>query len=108
MKTRRQLWLVLSLVVLAAAAATAPAQELWTARYPLCAGGQVTVANVQGFIRVEGWDRAEVEIVALKNAEEGLGRFPSVEVGVEHSEESVDIRTFYPADGAPAVQMDYL
>lgn len=102
-----------SLVILLAAALLAPMvghagspdEKVWTATYPLQAGGRVQVANVQGSITVEGWDRAEVEVTAVQRPAATEGGEPVV--GVERGPDWISLRTLYPADGSEPVQLDY-
>jgi len=99
--------LLLSAALLAPLPAQARANEerIWTATYPLAAGGRVQVANVQGSITVEGWDRAEIEVTAVQTPGTAEGGEPVV--GVERGSDWISLRTLYPADGAAPVQLDY-
>jgi hypothetical protein len=80
-------------------------ERIWTATYPLEPGGHVQVANVQGSITVEGWDRAEVEVTAVQRPGATEGGEPVV--GVDRGPDSISLRTLYPADGSDPVQLDY-
>ena len=85
--------------------AGSPDEKVWTATYPLKPGGRVQVANVQGSITVEGWDRAEVAITAVQRPATTEGGEPAV--GVERGPDWISLRTLYPADGTEPVQLDY-
>ncbi|HEX6200007.1 MAG TPA: DUF4097 family beta strand repeat-containing protein [Thermoanaerobaculia bacterium] len=59
---------VLALLVAAAPALAVEVQERLEKTYDLGAGGEVSVGNVNGAVVVEGWDRDEVRVVAVKKA----------------------------------------
>jgi len=80
--------------------------QSWTARYPLPADGEVAVSNVQGSIKVEGWDRAEVEVRVVKSAGEEGGLDDAV-ISVERSARGLRLRTLYPQGAGAPVQVDY-
>lgn len=71
--------------------------------YDLGAGGEVSVANVNGAVEIEGWDRDVVRVVAVKKvkagsrerAEEALER---LEVRVDRDGDRLSIRTRRPED----------
>ena len=94
-----------ALLVPLPAQARANEERIWSATYPLTSGGRVQVANVQGSITVEGWDRAEVEVTAVQRPGTTEGGEPVV--GVERGPDWISLRTLYPADGAAPVQLDY-
>lgn len=98
---------VLLLLIGAVGPAASRQAESWTARYPLPAGGQVAVTNVQGSIEVEGWDRDEVELTVLKTAEGEGARLAAVEIAVELGEDSLAVRTLYPSQSDQPVRVDY-
>jgi hypothetical protein len=62
--------------------------------------GAVTLENHKGWIHVTTWDRAEVEIQARIQAEEGNSmdrrRFEGTEVRIDSSPDAVHIQTIYP------------
>jgi hypothetical protein len=95
---------------MACTATLSASQELeraWYGRYPLPAGGSVAVENVQGEVRVEGWDRAEVEITAAKIGS-GLGHhLDDVRVVTELGVRSLTFRTVYPHHLEEPVRVNY-
>jgi len=91
--------------LLSPAAQARPEERVWSATYALEPGGTVQVANVQGSITVEGWDRSEVEVTAVQRATSTEGGEPVV--GVDRGPNWISLRTLYPADGSAPVQVDY-
>ncbi|MFQ5663116.1 MAG: DUF4097 domain-containing protein [Terriglobia bacterium] len=101
-------WLSVVLVLaLADASASGSPQEIWTMCYPLPAGGRVTVVNVQGSIRVEGWDRSEVELTVGKSVAGVDGRLAGVNIEVERGADWLRVRTLYPEESVEPVRVDY-
>ena len=95
---------------MAGAARLATSQELeraWYARYALPPGGSVAVENVQGEISVEGWDRAEVEITAMKIGSGKGDHLDDVHVVTELGVRSLMFRTAYPSHLDEPVRVNY-
>lgn len=69
----RGLALAAAFVVLAAAgpAGAETIEKTLQKTYPLTAGGEVVVENVNGHVTVESWDRAEVRVRATKKVRAG-------------------------------------
>ncbi len=70
--------------------------ERFEQTYPLNANGRVSVSNVNGPIVIEGWDRNEVKLVAVKTADT-KERLADVEIKVNATAEYVTIETDYGA-----------
>ena len=82
-------------------------ERAWYGRYPLPVGGSLVVENIQGEISVAGWDRAEVEVTAVKI---GTGRgedLDDVRVVVELGLQTLKIRTVYPLRLDETVRVNY-
>jgi len=63
--------------------------------YPLAAGGRVSLSNINGAVRVAGWDRNEVRVDAVKRAAtQELLR--EAEIKVEAGADHVRVHTEYP------------
>ena len=108
MKPSTGVWMAgLVLALVAVLPATAKQTEQWTADYPLPAGGRVSVANVQGSIWVEGWDRAEGELTVKKSAEVAGARLSDVEIIVEPHADSLAVETHYGGTADEPVLVDY-
>lgn len=82
-------------------------QQVLSAHYPLPAGGSISVENVEGAIRVEGWDRAEVEVTITKTALGSGSRADDVRIVVESAERAIAFVTLYPSDSGEPVRVDY-
>jgi DUF4097 and DUF4098 domain-containing protein YvlB len=82
-------------------------ERAWYGRYPLPAGGSVVVENVQGEISVEGWDRAEVEIMAAKIGSGQGDHLDDVRVVTELGFRSLKFRTVYPPHLEGPVRVNY-
>jgi hypothetical protein len=95
---------------MACTATPSASQELeraWYGLYPLPAGGDVAVENVQGEISVEGWDRAEVEITAAKIGSGQGDHLDDVRVVTELGFRSLKFRTVYPPHLDEPVRVNY-
>lgn len=92
-----------SLVIPAASAAT----NVYQRTLPLHAGGTFTLSNVNGSVQVEGWDRNEVEIRAVKTALHDPQDISRVQIDVESDGESVAVNTIYPQGSGVEVTVDY-
>ena len=62
--------------------------------YPLTAAGRVSIANINGDVRITAWDRNEVKVDALKRAY-SQERLSEVTVEVTNTADSVMIKTRY-------------
>jgi DUF4097 and DUF4098 domain-containing protein YvlB len=91
----------LALLLAASPALAVELEKRLEKTYDLGAGGEVAVANVNGAVVVEGWDRDVVRVEAVKKvragsrerAEEALER---LEVRVKHEGDRLEIRTHRP------------
>jgi len=104
---RTSLWLCLSLACAAALPASEGVNGAWYARYPLSAGGSVSVENIQGKVIVEGWDRAEVEVTAARIGQEQGSHADDVRVITELGVQSLKFKTVYLRHPEKPVQVNY-
>ena len=75
-----------------------PGQELreeFHQTYPLSATGRVSLENINGGVQIKVWDRAAVQVDALKKAYKAH-RLTEAQIQVNSTEESIRIRTEYP------------
>jgi DUF4097 and DUF4098 domain-containing protein YvlB len=63
--------------------------------YPLSATGRVSIANINGGVRIAVWDQNEVKVDAVKKASE-RERLDEVKIEVVNTADSVRIKTKYP------------
>ena len=104
---RRAGFILLLLWGLVALPAAAASLENWTTNYPLPPGGRISLANVQGSIWIEAWDRPEVELSVSKTTEGTNERLAEVEVGVERGSDWLRIQTLYQGKADEPVTVDY-
>lgn len=113
MKPRQSLMLfaaVLSLV-LPLAAAGSDLTEAFTYSYPFAADGRISLENINGDVTVEGWDREEVSIEAIKRGRSQEALDAAV-IEIEAREDVIHVETRYPqnrhGDGRrDAASVDY-
>jgi len=80
------------------ACVTEPMQELreeFHQTYPLSATGRVMLENINGGVQIKVWDRAAVQLDAVKKAYR-RERLAEVKIEVNSTEESIGIKTEYP------------
>ena len=63
--------------------------------YPLSATGRVSLENINGGVQIKVWDRAAVQVDAIKKAYR-RDRLAEAKIEVNASEESIRIKTEYP------------
>jgi DUF4097 and DUF4098 domain-containing protein YvlB len=63
--------------------------------YPLSATGRVSLENINGGVQIKVWDRAAVQVDAIKKAYR-KDRLAEAKIEVNASEESIRIKTEYP------------
>jgi hypothetical protein len=75
--------------------------------YPLRSGGSFTLANVNGSVHVEGWDRNEVEVRAIKTALHNPEDLDRVQISVQSDGSRMAVRTHYPHGSGVEVTVEY-
>ena len=75
--------------------------------YPLTAGGSFLLENVNGSVQVEGWDRNEVEVRAVKMTERNEDDADGVKIDVENDPGQVAVRTHYPQGQSGEIAVEY-
>src|SRR5579859_55384 len=99
---------VLSLIL--AAAAVAPCKGIskeFNQSYPLQPGGKFELQNVNGPVEVEGWDKNEVEIHAVKVAKENEADIDRVSIEISAKPDDVSVVTRYPQNEGVEVAVVY-
>ena len=75
--------------------------------YPLAAGGTFELQNVNGPVEVQGWDKNEVEIDAVKVAKEKASDIDRVAIEVDAKANDVAVTTRYPQNEGVEVAVMY-
>jgi DUF4097 and DUF4098 domain-containing protein YvlB len=75
--------------------------------YPLQPGGSLELQNVNGTVDVQGWDRNEVEVHAVKTAKHKESDLERVSIEVDAKPDAVAIATRYPQNEGVEVAVDY-
>lgn len=107
--TRRYGWASLAALtmIFAAAQPTRAATQVFDQIYPLQAGGAFSLANVNGGVTVEGWDRQEVEVRAVKTALHESEDLDTVHIDVRGDGEQLEVNTRYPQGIGVQVTVEY-
>jgi hypothetical protein len=103
-------WLAGIIALTAAVICAIPAQayeQAYEKTVPLAAGGALHLENVNGSVDVRAWDRAEVQIYAVKRAGRSDADLALVNIDVESALGRVNIVTRYPSDQGVDVSVDY-
>ena len=83
-------------------------QQIFEQTYPLPSGGQFVLQNVNGSVRVEGWDRNEVDVRAVKTSENDSRDLALVKIQVDSHPGEVDVHTLYPDGEDAEVAVEYV
>jgi hypothetical protein len=76
--------------------------------YPLGAGGSFVLENVNGSVHVDGWDRDEVEVSAVKTGTNDFRDVQQVRIEVDHSKPGqIAVHTLYPKGEGAEVAVEY-
>jgi len=75
--------------------------------YPLQPGGSFELQNVNGAVEVQGWDRDEVEVHAVKTAKQKESDLERVTIEVSAKPSSVTVASHYPQNEGVEVTVEY-
>src|SRR5216683_8179081 len=75
--------------------------------YPLQPGGSFELQNVNGTVEVQGWERNEVEVRAVKTAKQKESDLERVSIEVDAKPDAVSVATHYPQNEGVEVTVDY-
>lgn len=104
----RRLVLALSLALGLGATHSLATSREFTKTLPLRADGSFELSNVNGTVRIEGWDREEVEVRAIKTTPERETVLDQVAIEIEATPGAVSVSTRYPQDEGVEVAVDYV
>lgn len=102
-----------SLVVIAAvatvsfASCAATRSEVFDRHYPFASGGTFVLENVNGSVSVDGWNKEEIEVRAVKLSGGDPDDLDRVQIDVEECSQELAVRTKYPNDAGVAVSVEY-
>jgi hypothetical protein len=97
-------------VLLLAAVWAAPSYAIskeFNQSYPLQPGGSFELQNVNGAVEVQGWDRNEIEVHAVKTAKSKESDLDRVSIEVDARPDSVSIATHYPQNEGVEVVVEF-
>lgn len=76
-------------------------------KFPLQPGGTFELQNVNGAVEIQGWDRNEVEVRAVKTAKQRDSDLERVTIEVDAKPGAVSVATRYPRDEGVEVAVEY-
>jgi DUF4097 and DUF4098 domain-containing protein YvlB len=79
----------------------------YTQTFPLRADGSFELNNVNGTVRIEGWDKDVVEIRAVKTTPDNESNLDLVSIDVDSRPGALSISTRYPQEEGVEVAVDY-
>ncbi|MGC1933413.1 MAG: DUF4097 family beta strand repeat-containing protein [Candidatus Acidiferrales bacterium] len=81
--------------------------EVFDQTYPLRAGGVFVLANTNGMVQVDGWDRDQVEVRAIKTALHDPQDLQRVQIDVQTDGDRIAVSTHYPRGSGVEVTVEY-
>jgi Putative adhesin len=84
------------------------ANQTFVKTYPLNSGGSFLLENVNGSVRVEGWERDEVEVRAVKSSVSDPRDLERVKIEVSSQPGQVAVHTRYPQGEGVEVAVEYV
>jgi hypothetical protein len=75
--------------------------------YPLPPGGSFVLDNVNGSVQVDGWDRNEVEVSAVKTSQNDQREVELVKIEVDSTPGKIVVHTLYPKGEGAEVAVEY-
>lgn len=110
-KNRFRLVPVLSSLAAAAFLVAAPlagaSTQVFDQVYPLQTGGAFALENVNGTVQIEGWDRQQVEVRAVKTALHESEDLRAVHIDVQGNGNELAVSTRYPQGSGVQVTVEY-
>jgi DUF4097 and DUF4098 domain-containing protein YvlB len=81
--------------------------EVFDRIVPLPAANAFELQNVNGSVDIEGWDRNDVEIHAVKTAKNGNRDLDRVRIEVQSAADHLSVQSVYPKDDSTEVSIAY-
>jgi hypothetical protein len=94
-------------IALFAPACFGGSQEI-TRTYPIRPDGSFELNNVNGTVRIEGWDKDEVEVRAIKSTPDKQSLLDLVTIDIDAKPEALIVSTRYPQEEGVEVAVDYV
>jgi len=79
-----------------------------TRTYPMRPDGSFELNNVNGTVRIEGWDKDEVEVRAVKTTPDKQSLLDLVAIDIEAKPDALSVSTRYPQQEGVEVAVDYV
>src|SRR5580700_2547709 len=76
--------------------------------YHLKSDGTLELNNVNGTVRIEGWDKDEVEVRAVKTTRDKQSLLDLVAIDIDATPEGLSVSTRYPQQEGVEVAVDYV
>jgi hypothetical protein len=99
------------LTLLAASALCVPASfgvtREFAQTYHLKPDGTLELNNINGTVRIEGWDKDEVEVRAVKTSPDKDSKLDLVSIDVNSTPDNLSISTRYPSEEGVEVAVEY-
>jgi Putative adhesin len=108
LRERAGRWALLAAAVAFFALPGLAANETFVRTYPLNSGGSFLLENVNGSVRVLGWEREEVEVRAVKSSFRNARDLDRVQIDVVSQPGRVAVRTLYPEGQGVEVAVEYV
>ncbi|MGB7434426.1 MAG: DUF4097 family beta strand repeat-containing protein [Candidatus Acidiferrum sp.] len=102
---RATLPLFLALAFVPACFATS--QEI-TRTYPIAPGATFELNNINGTVRIEGWDKDQIELRAVKSTPDNISLLDLVAIDIEATATGISVSTRYPQQESVEVAVDYV
>jgi Toastrack DUF4097 len=84
------------------------ASREFTRTFPLSPEGSFELSNVNGTVRIEGWDKDEVEVRAVKSTPDRESLLDLVAIDIDSRPDALSISTRYPQEEGVEVAVDYV
>jgi Putative adhesin len=81
--------------------------KLFKQTYPLPPGGSFLLDNVNGSVQVDGWERDEVEVTAVKTSQSDQHDVELVKIEVDSTPGKIAVHTRYPKGEGAEVAVEY-
>jgi DUF4097 and DUF4098 domain-containing protein YvlB len=86
---------------------SANTDEAFNESFKLSSGGHFQLDNVNGSVQIEGWDKDEVQVTAVKSSPADASELDAVKIEVDSSPGTVAVHTKYPSTESAEVAVEY-